>query len=88
MGFKSKGRQLNVLMGRKAVFFYKDMISQRERERENDWLLNWKQFGFNGKVNNSINISRLFDGKMMSWEREWDWLKTIYEVETPNKKGK
>ena len=70
VGFKYKGRQLNVLMGRKAVFFYKDMISQRERERENDWLLNWKQFGFNGKVNNSINISRLFDEKMMSWERE------------------
>ena len=36
VGFKYKGRQLNVLMGRKAVFFYKDMISQREREREND----------------------------------------------------
>ena len=70
VGFKYKGWQLNVLMGRKAVFFYKDMISQRERERENDWLLNWKQFGFNGKVNNSINISCLFDEKMMSWERE------------------
>ena len=70
MGFKSKGRQLNVLMGEKSCFFDKEMISQRERERENDWLLNWKQFGFNGKVINSINFSRLFDGKMMSWERE------------------
>ena len=56
--------------GEKSCFFNKDMISQRERERENDWLLNWKQFGFKGKVNNSIKISRLFDEKMMSWERE------------------
>ena len=39
VGFKYKGRQLNVLMGRKAVFFYKDMISQREREREREWLI-------------------------------------------------
>ena len=35
---------------------------------------------------NSINISPFFDGKMMSWERECDWLKRIYEVETQKKK--
>ena len=82
MGFKFKGRQLNVLMGERSRFFDKEMI----RDRENDWLLNLREFGFNKKVINSINISRLFDRKMMSWEREWDWLKRIYEVETQKKK--
>ena len=45
------------------------MISQRERMIK---LLKLSEFGFNGKVINSINISHLFDGKMISREREWD----------------
>ena len=71
-----KGGNWMFWWGEKPFFYYKKMISQRERERdrerqrERDWYLNWKQFGFNGKVINSINISCLFDGKMMSWERE------------------
>ena len=31
VGFKSKGMQLNVLMGERSRFFDKEMISQRER---------------------------------------------------------
>ena len=32
------------------MFWWGDDKSERETEREKDWLMKWKQFGFNGKV--------------------------------------
>ena len=49
MGFKSKGKQLNVLREREAICLIRRWkVRERQRERERDWLLNLRKFGFNG----------------------------------------
>ena len=63
------------------------MKGEREREREREGLIvEFKEIWIQWKFINSINISCLFDGKMMSWQREWVWLKRMCEVETPKRK--
>ena len=46
------------------MFWWGD--DKSEREREIDW---WNESNLDS-MGKSLNISLLFDGKMMSWERE------------------